>query len=110
MDTPLISPFVTVVIKKLAFQEREYGGEDIAIYDNRVICSHAGECGSNLPSVFRLGEHSWIAPDNASVEEVISVIKKCPSGALSYSVQGTHQRDFDHSPEIIITKNSLSES
>ncbi|MCZ6469490.1 MAG: CDGSH iron-sulfur domain-containing protein, partial [Candidatus Dadabacteria bacterium] len=53
----------------------------------------------------RLGESSWIAPDNASAEEVISVIKKCPSGALSYLVQGTHQRDFDHSPEILITKN-----
>ncbi|MCK5390859.1 MAG: CDGSH iron-sulfur domain-containing protein [Deltaproteobacteria bacterium] len=86
-------------------KEREYQGEDIAIYDNRVICSHAGECVRNLPSVFRLGERPWIAPDNASVEEIISVIKKCPSGALSYSVQSTHQRDFDHSPEIVITKN-----
>ena len=92
-------------IDKPIDKEREYGGEDIAVYDNRVICSHAGECVRNLPSVFRLGESSWIAPDNASAEEVISVIKKCPSGALSYLVQGTHQRDFDHSPEILITKN-----
>ena len=43
-------------IDKPIDKEREYAGEDIAIYDNRVICSHAGECVRNLPSVFRLGE------------------------------------------------------
>ncbi|GJM16549.1 MAG: hypothetical protein DHS20C13_18760 [Thermodesulfobacteriota bacterium] len=92
-------------IDKPINKEREYAGEDIAVYDNRVICSHAAECVKNLPNVFRLGERPWITPDNASVEEVISVVKKCPSGALSYSVNGTHQRDFEQDPEIIITKN-----
>jgi len=92
-------------IDKPINKEREYAGKDISVFDNRVICSHAGECVRNLPKVFRLGERPWIATDNASVEEVISVVRKCPSGALSYSVEATHQRDFEHHPEIIITKN-----
>ncbi len=92
-------------IDKPINKEREYAGEDIVVYDNRIICSHAGECVRNLPNVFRLGERPWIAPDNASVEEVISVVRKCPSGALSYSVQGTHERDFGHSPGITIAKD-----
>ena len=116
MEILLISPFVMVLIKKLVFQarerlinlmnkEREYEGAEIDVYDNRVICSHAGECVSNLSSVFRLGERPWIAPDNAGVDEVVSTIKKCPSGALSYSVGGEHIRDFDHSSEILIAKD-----
>lgn len=92
-------------IDKPINKEREYAGENIAVYDNRVICSHAGECVGNLPNVFRLGESPWIAPDNATVEEVISVVHKCPSGALSYSVDGTQQRDFEHRAEILIAKN-----
>ncbi len=109
-------PFCDGTHKKVSFsgkreidkplnKEREYEGAEIDVYDNRVICSHAGECVSNLPSVFRLGERPWIAPDNAGVDEVVSVVKKCPSGALSYSIEGKHERDFDHSPQISIAKN-----
>ena len=92
-------------IDKPINKEREYEGSQISVYDNRVICSHAAECVKNLPSVFRLGERPWIAPDSASAEEVIATVKKCPSGALSYSVDGEHIRDFGQSPEIIIAKD-----
>ena len=92
-------------IDKPIDKEREYTGEEISVYDNRVICSHAAECVGNLPSVFRLGESPWIAPDNVAPDELISVIKKCPSGALSYLVQGSHVRDYDRSPQINIAKN-----
>lgn len=90
---------------KSLHKEREYAGEELTVYDNRVICSHAGECVRNLPSVFRLGERPWIAPDNATAEEVVSVVEKCPSGALSYSIDGKHQRDVVHETEINIAKN-----
>lgn len=86
-------------------KEREYVGDNLAVYDNRVICSHAGECVRNLPKVFRLGERPWIAPDNAKVEEVISVVEKCPSGALSYAMNGNHRRDVAHETEINIAHN-----
>lgn len=86
-------------------REKEYTGKEITVHDNRLICSNAGECVENLPSVFRSGESPWIAPDNAGAEEVISTIKKCPSGALSYTVDGATHRDFDHPPEIIVTKD-----
>lgn len=85
--------------------EREYAGKAISVFDNRLICSHAAECVKNLPTVFRLGERPWVSPDNATLEEVISVVEKCPSGALSYSVNDKHQRDFKHSQGIIISKN-----
>src|ERR671919_3190464 len=65
---------------------KSYTGKNIIIHDNRRICSHAGECVNNLSSVFRLDAKPWIDPDGASVEEIIQTIRKCPSGALSYSI------------------------
>lgn len=92
-------------IDKPLHKEREYAGTNISVFDNRVICSHSGECVSNLSEVFRLGESPWIAPDKSSVEDLISVIKRCPSGALSYSINGKHMRTFDHESDIAIAKN-----
>lgn len=83
----------------------DYVGRDITIHDNRGICSHAGHCTGALPSVFKLGQEPWIDPDGASKEEIIETIKKCPSGALSYSVDGVEYRDQDREPFVTVSKN-----
>lgn len=85
--------------------EKAYEGKNITVHDNRTICSHAAECVSNLNSVFDVERRPWISPDNAATDEVIDVVKKCPSGALSYTLNGNHIRDFEGVPEIKITKN-----
>ncbi len=86
-------------------KERAYEGMEITIHDNRTICCHAGECVSNLNSVFDINTNPWINPDNATVQEVIDVVNKCPSGALSYSINNVQTRDFDNNPEINIAQN-----
>ncbi len=68
-----------------------FEGIEIAVHDNRSICAHAGYCTDGLPSVFRMGQEPWIDPDGAQAEEVIRVIRQCPSGALSCSVSGVEQ-------------------
>ena len=65
-----------------------YAGERITIHDNRGLCAHAGVCTKNLSSVFRMKQSPWIDADQAPVDEVKTVIDQCPSGALSYSVEG----------------------
>ncbi len=92
-------------IDKPLQKEREYEGKDISIFDNRVICSHAAECVGNLPEVFRPGERPWIAPDNSTPGDILTVVEKCPSGALSYMINGEHKRDFSLETEIKIAKN-----
>jgi CDGSH-type Zn-finger protein len=82
-----------------------YIGKEITIHDNRGICSHVGYCTDNLPSVFRLGVEPWIDPDGATREEIIATIKKCPSGALSYSVDGVEHRDHGREPLITASEN-----
>jgi len=82
-----------------------YTGKKITIHDNRGICAHAGFCTDNLKSVFKLKEEPWIDPDAADVDEIVATIKKCPSGALSYTVEGKEHRDQERKPMVTVTKN-----
>ncbi len=80
-------------------------GKKITIHDNRGICAHAGRCTDGLASVFRLNEEPWIHADAASADEIIATIQKCPSGALSYSVDDVEHRDRDGEPTIFVAPN-----
>ena len=82
-----------------------YAGKKITIHDNRGICAHAGFCTDNLASVFKLQEEPWIDSDGATVEEIINTIRKCPSGALSYTVDNVEHRDHDRKPMVTVTKD-----
>lgn len=82
-----------------------YTGKEVTIHDNRGICSHVGYCTDSLPSVFRLGQEPWIDPDGASKDEIIKTISKCPSGALSYSVDGREYRDQEREPMVTVLKD-----
>lgn len=84
-------------------QRVNYVGKRITVHDNRSICAHAGFCTDRLGSVFRMNQEPWIDPDGASTEEIIEAVKKCPSGALSYSVDGIEYRDQDREPMVTVT-------
>ena len=82
-----------------------FQGMQITIHDNRGICAHAGHCTDNLAAVFHLNEEPWIHPDSASLDEIITTIQKCPSGALSYSVDDVEHRDRNSEPTIFVSPN-----
>jgi CDGSH-type Zn-finger protein len=84
-------------------KRKNYVGKRITIHDNRKICSHAAECVNNSPSVFKLNARPWINPDAADIEEIINTVRKCPSGALSYSLDGIEYRDQNQQVEPMIT-------
>ena len=82
-----------------------YPGRRITIHDNRAICAHAGYCTEGLASVFSSEREPWIDPDGASVDEIVATVRKCPSGALSYSIDGVEQDVGPRDPEIAATEN-----
>lgn len=82
----------------------EYEGKDITIVDNRGVCAANGACVNGLPSVFD-DQDPWIHPEGATKEEIIETIEKCPSGALSYKINGRRYQDLDRSPAIKVAKN-----
>ena len=87
-------------------RRESYAGRHITIHDNRGICSHAGFCTDRLKSVFRMRAEPWIDADGASAEEIIETIKKCPSGALSYSVENVEHRDQEREPAVTVTDDA----
>ncbi len=87
-------------------QRDTYVGQKITIHDNRGICSHAGFCTDNLPSVWRMRSEPWIDPDGAEIEEIIATIRKCPSGALSYTIDNVEHRDQDREPKLRMIPNA----
>jgi CDGSH-type Zn-finger protein len=83
-----------------------YKGKEITVNFNRSICAGASECVKGLNSVFRSGDGSnWIFPDEESPEKIIKTISLCPSGALSYTINGNTQIDSRLKPKISIVKN-----
>ncbi len=82
-----------------------YVGKKITIHDDRGICSHAGFCTNDLPKVFRMATEPWIDADAETVEKIINTIKKCPSGALSYSIDGKLYNSFSEQAEVQITED-----
>lgn len=88
-----------------AEKRKDYVGKRIVVHDNRGLCSHVGRCLKNSPSVFNRDARPWVDPNGAEVEEIIATVEKCPSGALSYSIEGVEYRDQDRKPRIAVTKD-----
>jgi len=86
-------------------RRQAYAGKGITILDNRALCAHAGVCTDELASVFRHRDQPWIAPDAAAVEKVVAVINKCPSGALSYAIDGVEAAPLQRPPMVTATEN-----
>jgi CDGSH-type Zn-finger protein len=83
----------------------DYKAEGITVHDNRGVCDRNGICSRLLPAVFQPGKPRWIRPDAASPEEIARVIRLCPSGALSYTIDGVLYKDYDRPPAIEIAKD-----
>jgi uncharacterized Fe-S cluster protein YjdI/CDGSH-type Zn-finger protein len=67
---------------------RAYTGPDVTVFYDRGRCLHFAECVRGLPEVFDVEKRPWIQPQNASAEQVAEVVRRCPSGALHYRLQG----------------------
>ena len=83
-------------------RREDYAGDGVTIHDNRGICAHAGRCTDGLSSVFRLRKEPFIDPTGARAEKIVEVVRSCPSGALSYSIDGVEHRDLERSPGVTV--------
>ncbi|MEI4509230.1 ferritin-like domain-containing protein [Sphingopyxis sp. CCNWLW253] len=60
-------------------------GKDVTVNFDGRRCIHARVCVTQAPATFLAGvEGAWITPDETDVDQLCSVIRQCPSGALSY--------------------------
>lgn len=90
---------------RITDKRENYVGKTITIHDNRGICAHAGYCTDGLASVFRLKTEPWIVPNAAERDAIIATINKCPSGALSYSLNDVEHRNREGTESIFVAPN-----
>lgn len=62
----------------------EYTNGDLTIVWQPSLCQHAGICVKMLPIVYNPQDRPWIKIENATTEQLMAQIDKCPSKALSY--------------------------
>ena len=84
---------------------RSYPGPGITIHDNRSICAHAAHCTDGAPTVFKYGEKPWIDPAGAPAAAIVATIRCCPSGALSYTLDGETGPISSGPAQITVTKD-----
>ncbi|MFD8565612.1 (4Fe-4S)-binding protein [Streptomyces sp. NPDC059639] len=68
----------------MAAEQKTYSGDDIEVTFEPGRCLHAAECVGGLPEVFDTARRPWITPDAADAPHVAEVVRRCPSGALTY--------------------------
>ena len=70
-------------------EEKKYSNGEVTITWRPKICTHSTKCwrGENsLPEVFNPSEKPWIKPEGASTERIIEQVNRCPSGAISFTM------------------------
>ena len=94
--------------KRIVDKRDRYDGQLIQILDNRGICAHSGFCTDRLASVFHVGEEPFITPSGGRLDEIVQAVRACPSGALSYAIDGLEARaqvDQTRLPTIEVSKD-----
>ena len=72
---------------------KKYSNGELTVVWKPAKCIHAGECVKALPNVYNPNAKPWIKAENASTEELKNQINKCPSGALSYFMEGEENQE-----------------
>lgn len=85
---------------------RRYTGNSVHVTFDGVRCIHAAECVRGLPAVFDRNRRPWILPDGASAQEVVTVVERCPTGALHYErIDGGPAEEPDERNTILVRKD-----
>lgn len=94
--------------KDTAAERRDtYVGDGVTIYDDRSRCAHAGFCTDNLASVFKMGTEPWVDAKGATADQIINVVKMCPSGALSFTrTAGSESEEDSLGPKVTVAPDA----
>jgi CDGSH-type Zn-finger protein/truncated hemoglobin YjbI len=95
--------------KRVPDKRDSYDGVQLTVFDNRGICQHSGLCTDRLATVFHT-DGAFVTASGGRMDEIIRAVRDCPSGALSYAIDGAEARaqvDWDDTrePMIEVTKD-----
>ena len=68
-----------------AERRKSLGGEGIELFDDRATCVHAGFCGNEVTNIWKMAADTG---DSRIRAQAIAMVERCPSGALTYAIDG----------------------
>ncbi|MEO7993255.1 MAG: CDGSH iron-sulfur domain-containing protein [bacterium] len=82
------------------------GPEGLTVHYNRSLCAGAAVCVKTLPKAFVEDAADWIRPNEATADALKKMLPACPSGALSYSINGERMPEPHHPhPQVKVEPN-----
>jgi CDGSH-type Zn-finger protein/truncated hemoglobin YjbI len=84
--------------KRVPDRRDTYVGQQVTVLDNRGICAHSGLCTDRLSSVFHAGSEPFVTASGGRMDDIIRAVRDCPSGALSFAVDGREPRELVDQP------------
>lgn len=70
---------------------KKYDNGEITVVWQPHKCIHSAICFRRLPSVFDPQKRPWVNIEGADTATIAAQVEKCPSGALSYEIDGEKQ-------------------
>ncbi len=92
----------------MAGLKKKYTKENLTVVWQPELCIHSTLCFKGLPHVFNPANKPWVNLDVESVERIKNQVDNCPSGALSYMIEGSDEiqdMNIEDSPLIEISEN-----
>jgi uncharacterized Fe-S cluster protein YjdI len=76
---------------------KRYTNGEVTVIWQPAKCIHSTICFRGLPEVFDPGKRPWVNAQGASTERIVAQVEQCPSGALSYFMNG--EENYQPAPQ-----------
>lgn len=89
-------------------RNEQYGGQRLTVIYDDTRCIRAEACVRASQAVFDRSRDPWVKPDAVPASMVMAAVEQCPSGALSYRVDGRNtERPPEHTVVTVIPNGPL---
>ena len=85
---------------------KRYEGKDADVCWDSRLCIHVGECGRSQDELFVGGRDPWCQPDMVSLDQVVRVVERCPTGAITYERKDGGEAEVARSRNTVMVANN----